>query len=611
MITPHEQPSESPPDGNRSFNRRDALLVLGLITVAAASTLPFFYAAHGQMPEAGDLTNHWPRIVKFDETLRSGVWYPRWLGGMNYDYGAATTIYYAPLLYYALSAAHVLAGDWFASIAWVMVLAATASAIALYVYARGFLSRTASAVAALLYLLLPYRLIDLYHRGALAELIAFVWMPLILAALDAAVKRPSAARVAVTAFVFGLLVVTHPPTAYLFCIALAVLIATQAIAARSWRPITISAIALAVGSALSAVYWLPAITEAKFVHQGITDLFHNRKGFVTELLTGSTFERLVAAVIILTAVLFALYSWLVSGRSRERQSVWFAKRRAEQRSETTVKQSDDDSVTNWRSKAWLIIGAMAFLMMTPVVGPLLRLMPGIDGIAFMWRWMAVATLATAMLAGAAVERWRVAHSLRRREARAVAEKVAGANRRLSMVATLATTLAVLGFGIIACARASNLKQPFAVPVDYVEQDFTPAGAPSIGDLPDAQLQLLSGAPENRARLIEWKPQERVIEVSATGPDTLHVCSFMFPGWMARLDGEDAPLRQHPTLKTMLIDVPSGSHTIRLTFANTPMRGRAEAVSGVALIICAGMVVASLVRQLRRRRQGLGTRQPQA
>src|SRR2546423_14806421 len=104
-------------------------------------------------------------------------------------------------------------------------------------------------------------------------------------------------------------------------------------------------------------------------------------------------------------------------------------------------------------------------------------------------------------------------------------------------------MGVLTFGVTSCPRASNLNLQFIAPADLVEQDFTPAGAPGINELPrDISMRMLSNSPDSHARLIEWKPQERVMEVFAATGDTLHVCSFMFPGWEASVDGETVPIR---------------------------------------------------------------------
>jgi len=523
-------------------------IAASLILVAIASSLPFFYAAQGNLPEAGDLIIHWPRMLMFDEALRSGVWYPRWLGGMNYGYGAATTMFYAPFVYYSLSAAHAILGDWVRSVEAVVLLAALGSATTLYFYARVFLSPVASAIAAVLYLLLPYRLIDLYHRGALAELIAFVWMPLVMLMLDGAVKRASAHRIVLGAIAYGLLIVTHPPVAYAFSVSLALFVAVWTVKSKNWRPVLSGSLIVLLGSALSAFYWLPAILEVGYVNQSVTDLFDNNKGYVTDLLGGSTFEKLIAATVIATSLLFFLFVALARSKSL----------------------NSDEPSPNHYITGWTIVGFMSIIVMLPVAAPIVRLMPGISGMAFLWRWLAITTFATSMLAGAVFEKlW--------------AENF---ERRSSGLFAATLTIAILAFGVISCARASNLKLQFVAPADCVEQDFTPKDAPDVRALPTgASLRMLSDSPDSAARLIEWKPQERVIEISAATNDTLHVYSFMFPGWEAFVDGRAVPVETHPDLKTMLIDVPQGDHTIKLIFSNTTTRLRAQALSLIALLIC--------------------------
>jgi hypothetical protein len=522
-----------------------------LILVAIASSLPFFYAAHGNLPEAGDLTIHWPRMLMFDEALRSGVWYPRWLGGMNYGYGAATTMFYAPFVYYSLSAAHALLGDWVRAVEAVVLLAAIGSAATFYFYARSFLSHVASAVAAMLYLLLPYRLIDLYHRGALAELIAFVWMPLVMLMLNAAVKRPNTRSLIVGAVAYGLLIFTHPPVAYAFSVTLAVFVAVWAAKSKSWRPVLSCGFIIMLGSALSAFYWLPAILEVGYVNQSVTDLFDNNKGYVTDLIVGSTFEKLIAATVLATGLLFFLFAVLARSKSEEPSP-------------------------NHQIIAWTTAGFWSIFILLPVAAPVVRLMPGISGIAFLWRWLAITTFATSILAGAAFEKlWIENLSLRK--------------SRDLLAVTL--TVATLIFGVISCARASNLKLQFVAPADCIEQDFTPKGAPDARALPtDASLQMLSDAPFSTARLLEWKPQERVIEVSTATGNTLHVYTFMFPGWKAFVNDRAVPIQTQPDLKTMLIDVPQGRHTIKLIFSNTTTRLYAQALSAIALCVCGLLIV---------------------
>jgi hypothetical protein len=287
-----------------------------------------------------------------------------------------------------------------------------------------------------------------------------------------------------------------------------------------------------------------------YVNQSVTDLFDNNKGYVTDLLAGSTFEKLIAATVIITGLLFFFF-------------VLFAHSRAQEPSQSH------------QVVAWMIVGFISIFVMLPVAAPLVRLMPGISGMAFLWRWLAITTFATSMLAGAAFEKLRI-ESLRR----------TGRN-----LFTVTLTVATLIFGVISCARASNLKLQFVAPIDCVEQDFTPKDAPDVRALPVAgAFQMLSDSPDSAARLIEWKPQERVIEVLAATGDTLHVHSFMFPGWRAFVDDRAVPVETHPDLKTMLIDVPQGRHTIKLIFSNTTTRALSQALSLIALSISALLII---------------------
>jgi 6-pyruvoyl-tetrahydropterin synthase related domain len=564
---------------SKKFNRTDALL-LGVISLAAlASALPFFYAAQGQMPEAGDLIIHWPRMLAFDETLRSGVIMPRWLGGMNGGYGAATTLFYAPLLYYALSAAHALTGDWPSALEMVVALAALGSGLTLYAYARTFSSRAASAVAALLYLLSPYHLIDLYHRGALAELLSFMWMPLVMLAFARVTERFRAPAIAGGALSFALLILAHPPTAYLFTTAFVVFIIFSAMQARRWQPLATGGMIVMLGGALAAFYAMPAILEKSLINQSVTDLFYNRMGFINELLAGDRFEQLIGAIAVTMALSFVVYCWL----ARRQEPV-----------------TDDAVARNCHLAAWKLVGALSFAMLLPLVRPLVSALPGMAAVAFVWRWLAIALLAMVMLAGAATDG--LLAEIRRTWPREVgAGSLTGEYRQLARVGVIALVLiGSVGFGIVAAARASNLRIAFIAPATNFEQDFTPAGTPSVYDLPRGKTcEFLMALPGDEAHMLEWQPQRRIIETTSPTGGVLHIYSLMYPGWTASLDRLPVAIEIHPQLKTVLIDMPPGHHQLTMTFGDTRLRVNAGRISLVALgAIGLMLLVGCLGRQIR-------------
>jgi hypothetical protein len=222
-------------------------------------------------------------------------------------------------------------------------------------------------------------------------------------------------------------------------------------------------------------------------------------------------------------------------------------------------------------------------------------MPGISGVAFVWRWLAITSLAVSWLAGAAFEKfyiWRKLDTTDFNNKGSRRKSSPGFNQaRFQEKLAVILTAGIVIFGAVSCSRASNLKRRFVEPAELVEQDFTPSGSPGVYELPkDISLQMVSDPSSNRASLIQWKPQERIIEVSCRASDTLHVHTFMFPGWEAYIDGRPAPIRTDDVLKTMLIDVPQGNHIVRLAFANTTMRSRAQSLSLMTLLACALILI---------------------
>ena len=100
--------------------------------------------------------------------LRDGALYPRWAADMVFGYGYPVWLILAPLPYYAAEFFHLLGFDFPASIKAVEALAWFASAGAMYLFAGRVLGRDAGLVAAIAYLFVPYHVVDLYVRGALA-----------------------------------------------------------------------------------------------------------------------------------------------------------------------------------------------------------------------------------------------------------------------------------------------------------------------------------------------------------------------------------------------------------------------------------------------------------
>src|SRR5215831_17724677 len=143
-----------------------------------------------RMPDTHDIFLHYDQMKSFYTGLRAGEIYPRWEVETNRGFGAPTTCFYPPAIYYVTSLFYYAGRNWVLSLLWTHLAIMVASAAAIYLYARRTLSRAAAVVAMTCYTILPYHLIDQYQRGALAELLGFVWMPLILLFIEQMVDHP-------------------------------------------------------------------------------------------------------------------------------------------------------------------------------------------------------------------------------------------------------------------------------------------------------------------------------------------------------------------------------------------------------------------------------------
>ena len=236
--------------------------------VGLIATLPLLFhgASCGQ-----DFDFHLQSWLAVRAAWHTGVWSPHWVPAANYGAGEPRFLFYPPLSW-LLGAllSFVISWAWvpwafsflcFAGAAWSMQRAA-----------RRFASPFAAWLAAAVYALSPYLLFTGYERGALAELLAAVWMPPLFVTLLE--LRLPVLRIAV---LIAVLWYTNAPAAVMGCylILLALVWRSglplfQRSPTKQAGPVLLDLwlkgiAALALGCALSADYLFPAWFEQRFV----------------------------------------------------------------------------------------------------------------------------------------------------------------------------------------------------------------------------------------------------------------------------------------------------------------------------------------------------------
>ena len=160
------------------------ILVFALIVIAPLLQPGYFWGAH-------DARHDVYFIFQYDKSVQDGIWFPRWSPDWTFGYGYPFFIVYGPLATFVGELFHHFLGLGFeASVKAVLALSIVLSGLAMYGFVRSWLGRNAGLVAAVAYMAIPYHLVDVYVRAALAESVALAFLPLALWGFREAVRRP-------------------------------------------------------------------------------------------------------------------------------------------------------------------------------------------------------------------------------------------------------------------------------------------------------------------------------------------------------------------------------------------------------------------------------------
>ncbi|MFQ5744764.1 MAG: 6-pyruvoyl-tetrahydropterin synthase-related protein, partial [Acidobacteriota bacterium] len=168
---------ESAHSQERRGPRGSVAVTLSLAVVVFCAPL----LTHRSLPLGSDVYSTTHYLQGFMKAFSEGDLYPRWTDRSNQDLGAPSFVMFPPLTYYAAGAACWLTGSIINGFKLYLFVLAVATVSAFYVLAKQWIGPgLPAALAAAVYLLAPYHVLDLYQRFAISESTAFVFTPLVL-----------------------------------------------------------------------------------------------------------------------------------------------------------------------------------------------------------------------------------------------------------------------------------------------------------------------------------------------------------------------------------------------------------------------------------------------
>ncbi len=233
------------------------LPVLLTIPAGLALLVPGYFGA------SDDLHAAW--LFELDRALKMGQIPPRFVPDLSFGFGYPLFSFVYPLPFYIAEIFHLTGFSLVDSVKLLFLLTIPLSALLMYLFLRKFLDRSLALAGAVIYIYTPYRSVDIYIRGAIGEILSFVFLPLIgltLLTLSEA-KKWNFKWIGIGSLGISSLILTHNITAYmilpLFGLLFLFLLTKSN---QKWLYSGQVFLSGLWGLLISCYFWLPAILES-------------------------------------------------------------------------------------------------------------------------------------------------------------------------------------------------------------------------------------------------------------------------------------------------------------------------------------------------------------
>jgi hypothetical protein len=556
------------------------LLVLLLIAVSVVFVC-FKIFTHGIMYAADDIWWHMLWLKDFIGELNEGICYPRWLAHSHYLYGSPVLVFYPPFCFFAGAAiCKVFSLSIMQTSSAMFAVGAFASGAVFYLCGRDRWGRFPSAVGALMITTAPYLTVDIYVRGAMGELFALGWLPLIMINVDRVHLKRGKLFLALG---FCLAALTHVPSLVMYSCAWVTRLGFCSVrTAGGISRLKSNFLYAILGLGCATFFLLPVLLERKLINIDALLAFDVWKANLFFSSDYRGFFILPALAIKSTAVAF-IFAILTGSQRSAYTTPWF----------------------RWREPLyWLTLNLLTLCLMSKFSSIIWQHFAPFQFLQYPWRWMTINVFSTAVLSAMC---WQAAtqssqHQYLKNTIRicmvvVVAQNIAtdffvtryrsGLDRPESFMIENSSSLALGEFARYKMPEVLNQQEGYAGVAEYTPLAGIDAlaGADGLDDfddrarshgsavtriVPRAQpaqplFRLLSGS--GRIDTTKLTGYERVFSIDARSPMNVLFRTYYYPGWHLYVDGVPRPLEQGANGE-ILITAQSGKHDYRLIYEDT-------------------------------------------
>lgn len=242
-----------------------SLAVALLIALCFFSIKPLFFAGFFPIHDDAQVA----RVFEMGKSLSDGMFPVRWVSDLGYGYGYPVFNFYAPLAYYFGGMLTMIGLDALIATKIMIGIGMIVAGITMYLFAKQIWGGLGGFLASILYVYAPYHAVQLYVRGAVAELWAYAFIPLVFYGVLMTVRSNKWRYLFIGSFAYAGVILSHNLTAFMvtpFLILFALVLILTSKQRKKREGILSLAFLFLVGLLLAGFYWLPAILESKYTN---------------------------------------------------------------------------------------------------------------------------------------------------------------------------------------------------------------------------------------------------------------------------------------------------------------------------------------------------------
>jgi 6-pyruvoyl-tetrahydropterin synthase related domain len=526
---------------------RPIATALALIAaVALCVVLPFLKLG---IPSGHDFEFHMNSWIEVVDHWKQGTMYPHWAALAHYGYGEARFIFYPPISW-TLGGLLGLVLPWKlvpAAYTWIVLTLAGCSMFAL---ARRWLSRREAIFAALLYAANPYNLVIVYWRSDQAELMASIYLPLMLL-LILRMQENGRRAIVPLSLIMAAGWLTNLPSAVMMNYSLGLLALILAIRRRSFSVLLYAGSAVVLGAMLAGFFLLPAYHQRSWVNitQVLAPGVRPEDSFLFTK-TGdpdhNRFNLLVSIVAVTQFVILA--GALVLSRSLRRNKVWLP-------------------LLIWSA-------VCALLMLSPTL-PFWNHLPELRFVQLPWRWLLCLGVPFALLASMSLQRWWW---------------------RIVLCVAMLAVLSIVWHRVQNpwWDNSGDIQEMLDNQQDGTGNEgvdeYVPVGVDPYDVNQKAPQVRFEGKGHAYITIRKWDAERRGIGANTGSPGKLVLRLFNYPLWKVEVNGRQVVTESTPDTGQMVIPIGAGENRIRIRFVDGPDRKWGLLLSGIGFAIVLLVVI---------------------